>query len=66
MSGQYKFDKEYRMVDIDLVTHRETLKAWCVSLDEDSEKVWLPKSMVERDGDNYTIPEKMAEEKGLV
>ena len=62
MSSQYKSD----LVDIDLITHHETAKAWCVSLDEDSEEVWLPKSMVEREGDTYTIPERLAEEKGLV
>ena len=62
MSNHSKSD----LVDIDLITVHETAAAWCVALDEDSEEVWLPKSAVERDGGTYTIPERLAEQKGLV
>lgn len=55
----------------DLEFHFETKDAYCVSLEEDTfeeeaERIFLPKSLVEKDGDVFTMPEWLAQEKGLV
>ena len=55
-------------IELELITHHETDRAWLVSVDEDSEEVWLPKSLgITRDGTTYSdIPQWIAEEKGLI
>jgi hypothetical protein len=52
--------------------HLSTPLAVCVSEDEDSKKVWLPKSQIEIEDAsvehgpiNITLPQWLAEEKGL-
>lgn len=55
----------------DLITHYQTAYAYCVSTEEDTfeeeaERIFLPKSLVSKDGDVYTMPEWLAEEKGLI
>jgi hypothetical protein len=52
------------IVDLTLDYVHETDLAWLVS--DGDKKVWLPKALVERDGDVYTIPTGIAREKGLI
>lgn len=59
------------LVDIELSYRHENDRAYGVFNDErkpdGTEKwIWLPKSLVERDGDTFTMPEWLAIEKGLV
>lgn len=47
-----------------------TSMAWCVRVEEDgfegeAERIFLPKSQVERDGNSYVMPQWLAEEKDL-
>lgn len=69
--------KRSELYDCSLVVHHETAKAWKVSETGDEEKaVWLSKSQCERYnkiGDHkfweiyeFSIPQWLAEEKGLV
>ena len=61
-----------RIVDITVHIHHETEKAWLVSDTGDrDDAVWLPKSVVEvQDKDGFiaeiSLPEDMAQEKGLI
>ena len=52
-------------IDFDRVVHRT---AAAVLLEIDGEDVWLPLSAVEIDEDNKTVtmPERLANEKGLI
>lgn len=55
----------------DLIFHFETKLAYCVSTEEDefgkeAERIFLPKSLVEKDGDIFIMSEKLAIEKGLL
>ncbi len=53
------------LVDIDATLVHETDRA--VLLDTGSARAWVPKSVVEDNGDGtWTLPEPMAVEKGLV
>lgn len=63
------------MIDIieldDLIYHFETKDAWCVSIEEDefgkeAERIFLPKSIVTKDGDVFVMSERFAEQKGLI
>jgi hypothetical protein len=65
------------LLDLDVVKHHETEKAYLVSLDGERDKaVWVPKEPCEfqagasvRPGRTYgilTLPERLAIEKGLV
>lgn len=54
------------LVDIEVVIHHQTELAVLVSsLDGGAEKVWLPLSRIEIDGNTVTLPMSLAEEKGL-
>jgi len=54
------------LVDLNLDLHHETDKAFLVSNGR-TDKVWLPKSQVEDNGDNtFTMPEWLAYDKGLI
>ena len=56
--------KELVDIDVDSTDH-ETADAWKVTIDEDEH--WLPKSQCEQNSPtNYTVPEWLAIEKGLV
>lgn len=55
---------------LETIEHLCTPKAWCVRVEEDgfgeeAEKIYLPKSQVERDGNSYVMPQWLAEEKDL-
>lgn len=55
----------------DLIYHFATKDAYCVSIEEDefgkeAERIFLPKSLVEKDGDVFIMPENIAYEKGLI
>ena len=53
------------LTDIAARVERESEKAWLV--DDGDRKVWLPKSLVEQNGDGtFTLPEWLAKEKGLI
>lgn len=60
------------LVDLTLILQHETDKAILVSDTEDSEPVWLPKSLVEVEPTKnprvveVTLPEHIAQEKGLI
>ena len=59
------------LIDVECTFVRETEKAFAVwegELDEKGQRVliWLPKSIVERDGDFFTGPEWLFKEKGLI
>lgn len=67
------------LCDITLAQHHETDRAYLVSEDGEHENaIWLPKSLVERDPDSvakvkpglwsytYTMPERLAHQKGLI
>lgn len=61
------------IVDLTVIYHHETEKAVLVSDAEGSDKVWLPKSQIEIEGDRsrgsivtITLPEPLATEKGLI
>lgn len=59
------------LVDLKVVLHHETEKAWLVSIDGEN-KVWIPKSRAEFEPDKgpwrgtLTLSEALAIEKGLV
>lgn len=61
-----------RIIELELDFRKETDGAYAVwNGDKDPrtgrEKwVWLPKEAVERDGDTFTMPERLAYEKGLI
>jgi len=63
-----------RLVDIDDVIHQEdndTELAYCVSKDEDTfeeqaDRIYLPKKLVELDNGVFTMPEWLALDKGLI
>lgn len=59
----------------DLIYHFETKDAYCVSTEEDefgeeAERIFLPKSIVDRSGPKeqyvFTMSEYIAQEKGLI
>lgn len=62
------------LVDIEVVCVARTEKAILVQLDVDAPKVWLPLSQIEVDGEKedtrgtvvVTMPERLAQEKGLI
>ena len=64
------------VIDIQVIYHHDTHLAVLVSADEDeaSEMIWLPKSQIAYDDlpavsgtiVEITIPERLAEEKGLI
>lgn len=60
------------LVDIVGVLVHETPKAYLFRFDDDKEPVWLPKSLVEIETDCarkcviMTMPQRLAEEKGMV
>ena len=59
------------LVDLAVIKHRETEKAWLVSdTGESKDGVWIPKSQAElyegQSGSTLTCPEWLATEKGLV
>ncbi len=58
------------LVDIDAVlvheTHPEDTESGAFLLDTGSVKVWVPKSMCQRDGNTFTMPEYVALDKGLI
>ena len=62
----YHPSKRWEIVEIAVIVHHETAKAWLMSVtgDEDDAK-WVPKSMSELDGNTLSIPRWMAEEKGF-
>jgi hypothetical protein len=60
------------LVDMTVFLHRSTPRAILVSEDEESDKVWLPRSQIEIEDDsidhgpvNITLPQWLAEEKSL-
>jgi hypothetical protein len=59
------------LVDLDGVLVHETPKAYLVRFDDDKEPVWLPKSAIELAmrargrACIVTLPQRLAEEKGL-
>lgn len=63
-----------RIIDLEVIWTHETEKAVLVASDEEAEPVWLPKSQVEIDKGEHirgslieiTLPQSLAEEKGLV
>jgi hypothetical protein len=62
MSAPYASD----LVDLKLELLRETEKAFGVDNGDNVGKItWLPKSMVEREGDTFTMPKSLAIEKQL-
>lgn len=61
------------IVDIDVIVRRQTEKAVFVALDEGSQGIWLPRSLIEIDtGEAYgqpavvTLPEWLAQKEGLI
>jgi hypothetical protein len=54
---------ERRKVTLEATEIRETDAAWLLEID--GEEIWLPKSQVEWDGEYVTLPEWLAEERGL-
>lgn len=59
------------LVDIEVLIAHETERAVMIKEAEDSEPIWLPKSQVEIHGDvgdtgTITLPEWLAEERGLI
>lgn len=61
-----------KLVDVeDLIYHFSTRDAYCVSTEEDTfeaeaERIFLPISLVEKNGDTFTMPERLAIDKGLI
>lgn len=53
------------LIDIEARLVHETEKAWLLDIGEDK-PVWIPKSAAEFDGETLTLPEPLAEEKGLI
>ncbi len=53
------------VIDLDARLVHETEKAWLLDFGEDK-PVWVAKSIAEFDGSVCTLPQKIAEEKGLV
>jgi hypothetical protein len=53
------------LIDIEARLVRETEKAWLLDVGGD-ESVWVPKSVAEFDGETVTLPERMAQEKGMI
>lgn len=54
-----------RLSDIAAEIRVETARAWLVF--DGAREVWLPKSLVESNGDGtFTLPEWLAKEKGLI
>lgn len=63
-------DSDVTVEVLETIEHLCTPKAWCVRVEEDefskdAEKIYLPKSQVERDGNFYVMPQWLAEEKDL-
>lgn len=54
------------LVDIPVTIKHQTAKAWLVYSHNTGKQAWVPKSVSEYDGEVLTIPEIMAEEKGLI
>lgn len=61
------------IVDIEVIYHNQTERGVLVASDEDAEPVWLPKSQIEIEDVplrgqvmEVTLPQWLAEEKGLV
>ena len=61
--GDIKMSNEKVEIWFDDIIH-ETANAWL--LDIDGEKVWMPKSQCELDGDMVLVPEWLAIEKDLI
>lgn len=64
MSGGWDNDDDEEMVEIAGTIIHETARAWLVS--DGAQQFWLPKSRVEYDGSTFSVPEWLAEEKGLL
>lgn len=59
--------KNSTLVDLEMVIHVKTERAVLASDTGDKEDaVWLPLSQIEIDGETITMPEWLAEEKGLI
>lgn len=59
------------IIDVSVMLHHETEKAWLVSDDGEKDNgVWIPKSQaeLEKDGNIYvlSLPEWLAKDKGLI
>ena len=52
------------LVDIEAKLIGESAAAY--RIDDGERKEWVPKSLVERDGDTFTMPRWIADEKGLI
>lgn len=57
--------KNHEIIELDVQPGQETANAVMVK-NLKGESVWLPKSLVEVDGDGIQIPQWLAEEKGLI
>lgn len=53
------------LIDLPAELRAETPMAWLLSTDGDN-RVWIPKSQAEFDGETLTLPEPLAQEKGLI
>lgn len=53
------------LIDIEARLVHETEKAWLLDTGEDK-PTWVAKSVAEFDGETLTIPEPIAQEKGLI
>jgi hypothetical protein len=53
------------LIDIEARQVHETEKAWLLDTG-DKKPVWIAKSMAEFDGETLTLPEPIAQEKGLI
>lgn len=62
------------LIDVNVIFVSSTEKAYCIKETEDGDKIWLPKSQCEIDGDEVmfkniitlTAPEWLLKEKGLI
>ncbi len=58
--------RKSELVDIDATIVHQTVKAYLLDIGG-KEPVWVPREPVEDNGDGtFTMPRKLAEEKGLV
>lgn len=69
MTRGFRSEDETRksdLVDITARLVRESVGGLAWLIDDGNRQVWVPRSQVERDGDTFTMPEWLANEKGLL
>lgn len=64
--GRLDRPQRSHLADFPVTIQYETANAWKVFSHNTGVTAWVPKSVGELDGETMTMPELMAEEKGLI